>query len=52
MDHDSTIPSTLMPDDFAESKKNESSGSHPILKLIFGALILVALLALFKTLKH
>jgi hypothetical protein len=53
MDHDSTIPSTLMPDDFADSKKKkESSDGHPIMKLIWGGFILVAFLALLRLFKH
>jgi hypothetical protein len=52
MDHDSTIPSTLMPDDFGDLRKKESSDSHPIMKLMVGAIIFVAFLALFKIFKH
>jgi hypothetical protein len=52
MDHDSTIPSTLMPDDFADSAKQKSPNGHPILKILLAAGAFLAFWMLLKLLKQ
>lgn len=48
MDHEPTVPSTLMPADFDLKPKPVSNG-HPILKIVLGVFMFVLMLYLFKS---
>jgi hypothetical protein len=52
MDHDSTIPSRLMPDDYAASTKQTSPEGHPIVKILLVGAAVVSFLIMLKLLKH
>ena len=47
MDHEPTVPSTLMPVDF-DLKPKPASNSHPILKIVLAGFVLALVLFLFK----
>lgn len=47
MDHEPTVPSTLMPVDF-DLKPKPASNSHPILKIVVGGFVLALVLFLLK----
>jgi hypothetical protein len=47
MDHEPTVPSTLMPVDFDLKPKPASKG-HPILKIVLGGFVFALVLFLFK----
>ena len=47
MDHEPTVPSTLVPVDF-EQKQRPAPYGHPILKIVLAGLVFVLVVFLFK----
>jgi hypothetical protein len=47
-DHDTTIPSRLMANEFTDAQKSPPSVIHPIFKILLGVLVLIVVLALLK----
>lgn len=47
MDHEPTVPSTLVPVDF-EQKQRPAPYGHPVLKIVLAGLVFVLVVFLFK----
>ena len=47
-DHNTTIPSRLMANEFANTQKPPPSNIHPVFKILLGVLVMIVVLALLK----